>query len=93
MSYIRLVKLKSGEEIIGDVTVIDKDVIISNPCQIMPTDQGLGFTPWPPFAKHDNVTVKMDWVICIPQPIDTARDAWNSKVGSGIILPNVQLKG
>lgn len=47
MSDIRLVKLKSGEEIIGDVTVIDKDVIRSNPCQIMPTDQGLGFTPRP----------------------------------------------
>ena len=93
MSDIRLVKLKSGEEIIGDVTVISDDVIISNPCQIMPTDQGLGFTPWPPFAKNDNVTVKMDWIICITQPIDAARDAWNSKFGSGIILPNVQLNG
>ena len=93
MSDNRLGKLKSGEEIIGDVTVIGDDVIISNPCQIMPTDQGLGFTPWPPFAKHDNVTVKMDWVICVTQPIDAARDAWNSKFGSGIILPNVQLKG
>ena len=93
MSDIRLVKLKSGEEIIGDVTVIDKDVIICNPCQIMPTDQGLGFTPWPPFAKHDNVTVNMDWVICITQPIDAAREARNTKFGSGIILPNVQLKG
>ena len=93
MSDIRLVKLKSGEEIIGDVTVIGDDVIISNPCQIMPTDQGLCFTPWPPFAKHDNVTVKMDWVICVTQPIDAARDAWNSKFGSGIILTNVQLHG
>ena len=93
MSDIRLVKLKSGEEIIGDVTVIGDDVIISNPCQIMPTDQGLGFTPRPTFAKHDNVTVKMDWVICVTQPIDAARDAWNSKFGSGIILPNVQLNG
>ena len=93
MSDIRLVKLKSGEEIIGDVTVISDDVIISNPCQIMPTDQGLGFTPWPPFAKHDNVTVKMDWVICVTQPIDAARDAWISKFGSVIILPNVQLIG
>ena len=62
MSDIRLVKLKSGEEIIGDVTVISGDVIISNPCQLMPTDQGIGFTPWPPFAKHDNVTVKMDYL-------------------------------
>ena len=93
MNDIRLVKLKSGEEIIGDVTVKSDDVIISNPCQLMPTDQGIGFTPWPPFAKHDNVTVKMDWVICITQPVNAARDAWNSKFGSGIILPNVQLNG
>ena len=97
MSDVRLVKLKSGEELIGDVTIISGknggDVIISNPCQLMPTDQGLGFTPWPPFAKHDNVTVKMDWVICITQPVDAARNAWNSKFGSGIILPNVQLNG
>ena len=93
MSDIRLVKLKSGEEIIGDVTGISGDVIISSPCQLMPTDQGIGFAPWPPFSKHDNVTVNMDWVICVTQPIDAARDAWNSKFGSGIILPNVQLNG
>ena len=93
MSDIRLVKLKSGEEIIGDVTVISNDVIISSPCQLMPTDQGIGFAPWPPFSKNDNVTVKMDWVICIADPVDADRDAWNSKFGSGIILPNVQLNG
>ena len=93
MSDIRLVMLKSGEEIIGDVTVISNDVIISSPCQLMPTDQGIGFAPWPPFSKNDNVTVKMDWVICIADPVDAARDAWNSKFGSGIILSNVQLNG
>ena len=93
MSDIRLVKLKSGEELIGDVTVISGDVIISNHCQLMSTEQGIGFVPWPPFAKHDNVTVKMDWVICITQPVNAARDAWNSKFGSGIILSNVQLNG
>ena len=93
MSDIRLVKLKSGEEIIGDVTVLDDNVIISSPCQLMPTDHGIGFTPWPPFAKHDNVTVKKDWTICITDPVDAARDAWSSKFGSGIILPNVQLNG
>ena len=91
MSDIRLVKLKSGEEIIGDVTVISGDVIISNPCKLMSKEQGIGFVPWPPFAKHDNVTVKMDWVICLTQPVDAAKNAWNSKFGSGIILPNVQL--
>ena len=93
MSDIRLVKLKSGEEIIGDVTVISGDVIISSPCQLMPTDQGIGFAPWPTFSKHDNVTVNMDWVICITDPVDAARDAWKSKVGSGIIFSNVQLNG
>ena len=90
---IKLVKLKSGEELIGDVTVVGDSVAIANPCQIMPTQEGLGFAPWPPFSKNDNITVPMNWVICIAEPVDPARDAWNSKYGSGIILPNVQLNG
>ena len=94
MSDIKLVKLKSGEELIGDVTVVGDSVAIANPCQIMPQQQGLGFMPWPPFAKHDNVTIPLNWVICITDPIDAARDGWNSKFGSGIVISsNVQLNG
>mgnify|MGYP001296472191 CR=1 FL=1 len=93
MSDVKLVKLKSGEEIVGDVTVVGDSVAIANPCQIMPQQQGLGFMPWPPFSKNNNVTVTKDWTICITEPIDQARDAWNSKYGSGIVLPNMQLNG
>ena len=94
MSDIKLVKLKSGEELIGDVTVVGDSVTIAHPCQIMPTQDGLGFAPWPPFSKNDNVTIGKDWVICIAEPVDPARDAWNSKFGSGIVLSsNVQLNG
>ena len=88
MSDIRLVKLRSGEELIGDVTVIGKDVIISNPCQVIPSETGINFMPWPAFTKNDNVTIALDWTVCIVEPIDEARDAWNTKYGSGIILPN-----
>ena len=90
---IKLVKLKSGEELIGDVTVVGDSVTIANPCQIIPTQDGMGFAPWPPFSKNSNVTIKTDWTICITEPVDAARDAWNSKFGSGILLPNVQLNG
>ena len=62
-SDIKLVKLKSGEELIGDVTVVGDSVTIANPCQIMPTQDGLGFAPWPPFSKNDNVTINKDWII------------------------------
>ena len=93
MSDIKLVKLKSGEELIGDVTVVGDTVHISHPCQIVPNDAGMGFMPWPPFSKNDNVTVAKEWVICIVEPIDGARQAWSSKFGTGIILPNVQLNG
>jgi len=92
-SDIKLVKLKSGEELIGDVTVVGDSVTIANPCQIMPTQEGLGFAPWPPFSKNDNVTIGRDWIICIVEAVDPARDAWNSKFGSGIVLPNMQLNG
>ena len=92
-SDIKLVKLKSGEELIGDVTVVGDSVTIANPCQIMPTQEGLGFASWHPFSKNDNVTIPMDWVICITEAIDAASQAWSSKFGSGIVLPNMQLNG
>ena len=65
MSDVKLVKLKSGEEIVGDVTVVGDSVAIANPCQIMPQQQGLGFMSWPPFSKNDNVSIPLDWTICI----------------------------
>ena len=51
MSDIKLVKLKSGEELIGDVTVVGDSVTIANPCQIIPTQDGLGFAPQLLFPK------------------------------------------
>ena len=39
MSDIKLIKLKSGEELIGDVTVVGDSVTIANPCQIIPTQE------------------------------------------------------
>ena len=94
MSDIKLVKLKSGEELIGDVTVVGASVSITSPCQLMPPQEGLGFSPWPTLSKHGPVTISRDWVICITDPIDGARDGWNSKFGSGIVLsPNIQLNG
>jgi|TARA_Y100000310_G_scaffold54174_1_gene49705 hypothetical protein len=93
MSDIKLVKLKSGEELIGDVTVVGDTVSITSPCQLMPTQDGLGFAPWPSLSKHGPVSIAKDWVICITEPIDPAREGWSSKFGSGIVLPNMQLNG
>jgi len=94
MSDIKLVKLKSGEELIGDVTVLGDSVTISDPCQLIPTPEGVGFTPWPNMAKPGPVTISRDWVVCLATPVEPARDGWNSKFGSGIILaPNMQLNG
>ena len=70
MSDVKLVKLKSGEEIVGDVTVVGDSVAIANPCQIMPQQQGLGFMPWPPFSKNDNVSIPLDWTICIVEAVE-----------------------
>ena len=93
MTDVKLVKLKSGEEIVGDVTVVGDSVAIANPCQIMPQQQGLGFMSWPPFSKNDNVSIPLDCTICIVDAVDEVVNAWNSKFGSGIVLPNVQLNG
>jgi hypothetical protein len=54
----------------------------------------MGFSPWPTLSKHGPVSISKDWVICITEPVDPARDGWNQKFGSGIVLTsNMQLNG
>ena len=79
MSNIQIVKLTTGEDLIGDVTeseidgrgflVIDKPAII----MMMPkpgsdTDFGVGLAPYAPFSKEHKVPVFPQHVVSIYDP-------------------------
>ena len=99
MSNIQIVKLTTGEDLIGDVTeseidgrgflVIDKPAII----MMMPkpgsdTDFGVGLAPYAPFSKDHKVPVFPQHVVSVYDPGKDILNAYNEKYGSGIIQPD-----
>jgi hypothetical protein len=99
MSNIQIVKLTTGEDLIGDVTeseidgrgflVIDKPAII----MMMPkpgsdTDFGVGLAPYAPFSKDHKVPIFPTHVVSIYDPGKEMLNSYNSKFGSGLVQPD-----
>lgn len=95
---IKCVKLISGEEIIADVNEsFEGLVILKNPLLVMmiPNQQnnqfGIGLGPFCAFAKDGEVPIMAGAVISIFEPEIGLRNEYNSKYGSGIVLPESKL--
>jgi len=96
---IKLLRLKSGEDIVADIDENEDTVTIENPAQIMPmggsNGQGmqLGFAPWIPFAGTAKVKVDIprDYIIFIIEPAKDIVNNYRQAFGSGIVVPDVQV--
>ena len=89
---IKLILLKSGEDVISDVSemVVDDKVIgyfFDNPCvvNLITSDPQsskfqLNMKPWMPLSKDKKVPVVSDWVITITEPIDQVKDMYEREV-------------
>ena len=99
MSNIQIVKLTTGEDLIGDVSedkiddrgflVIDKPAII----MIMPkpgseTNYTVGLAPYAPFAKNHKVPIFPAHVVSVYDPGTEMLNTYNKKFGSGIVTPD-----
>jgi hypothetical protein len=78
---IKLVLLKSGEDVIADVTemtVGEHNAVVgyflNNPCSVkVLSNQGehkMKINAWMPLTKDKSIPVPADWVVTIVEPID-----------------------
>ena len=94
---IKCVKLISGEEVIADVNdSIEGLVILKNPLLLMmvPSQNNqfaMGLGPFCAFAKDGEVPIMAGAIISIFEPETGLRNEYNSKYGSGIVLPETKL--
>ncbi|MDB4351217.1 hypothetical protein OAA34_00725 [bacterium] len=95
---IQILKLSSGEELIGTVTdfevegrqVIKMDkpaVIIMQPIEGQPEKFGIGLAPYAPYAENNSLNIMPTHVIAIMQPTDNLKNEYNTHYGSGVIVP------
>jgi len=87
---VRIVRLKSGEEIIADYSVSDGVACLKNPAILIPTGQGqIGFMPWMMYAELENNSVKLssEHVLFDVAPVKELMNQYNQTIGSGLIVP------
>jgi hypothetical protein len=98
MMNVKLLRLKSGEDVIADVTLVDTEdtIILENPAILMPMggSQGgqvqMGFGPWAPFSDNKKFEIPRDWLVFISTPAKDLLNQYNSMFGSGIVLPDMK---
>ena len=99
MSNIQIIKLTTGEDLIGGVsdTEIDGKVflVIDKPALIMmmpkpgnENEFGVGLAPYAPFAKDAKVPVFPAHVVSLYDPSKEMLNSYNKQFGSGLIQPD-----
>ena len=93
MANIRIIKLVTGEELLGDVTdqgltySIKNAVIVALvPSRANPQQPSVGLAPWMPYAENDPVVIPKQHVVYDAKPIKEMVNNYNSIFG-GIITP------
>ena len=87
---IKLIRMKSGEDVIGDVTEIDTGYIVEKPAVLMPMpaspgrEMSMGMVPWQPFSKSTKFSIPGDWVVTTSEPADDITNGYRTNYGSGI---------
>jgi hypothetical protein len=89
---IKLVLLKSGEDVIADVSemaVGEKQQVVgyflNNPCiaKVFRRDSGdteMKVSPYVPLSKDKNIPVPADWVVSIVEPIDQLTELYQKSI-------------
>ena len=94
---IKLIRMKSGEDVIGDVTKIDTGYILEKPAVLMPMpasagrEMSMGMVPWQPFSKSTKFSIPDDWVVTTSEPADDIENGYRTNFGSGITITTNKL--
>lgn len=93
---IQIVKLVTGEELIGDCSTHEVSVTIRKPCalQLVPSRSNpeqpmMALIPYAVYTEEHSVDVDIDKIIWMEKPVKELYNQYNSAFGSGIQLAGV----
>lgn len=95
---IKLLRMKSGEDVLCDVTETESDYRVSDPAVLMPMSSAndkmqMAMVPWQPFSKCKEFDISKRWIITVSEPTQEVEDNYRKIFGSGIEItpPNTLL--
>ncbi len=88
---VKLLKLVTGEEIIGDITETGVDLSVKNPIKIALAKEGLAMIPFCPFMKGHTITVTKVNVVFETEIDDDLANAYKEKFGGIMLATGLEL--
>lgn len=92
---IKILKLTTGEELVGEYSTSDENITLSNPCviQIVPSRSNpeqpmLALIPYAPYTQDQKISFNERSVVWQSNPVKELYNQYNSIFGSGLIMPS-----
>ena len=88
---MKLVRLSSGEEVIGKVTETENTLTIKDGYSLIPAGEGkIGFMPFMAYTKAKNgITIDKRFIVFVVDPLEELVDQIR-QMNSGIVTPPKQ---
>ena len=87
---IKVIKLITAEELIGEWN--QEKNSITNPVIMIPVSKDqVGFQPWVPLAKEEEIFLKEQHIMVVLTPDTKLQNEYNRVFGSGLVLPDEDL--
>jgi len=91
---IKVLKLITGEEIITQVKSEDENtVVLVEPQKFIMSQEGVGSMPLMPMSKDKEYSILKSHVLIISEPDDDIKNVYNTKFGSGVVVPSGIITG
>lgn len=93
MANVRIVRLTSGEELIGEFTKTETGVSVKDPCVLIPSQEGkLLFVRWLPYAKTDKgVEVADSHVMFVLEPQKELEEHYTGAITNNLFVPKSKI--
>ncbi len=85
---IKVLKLITGEEVISQIEEKNDKYVLKSPQKFMLTQEGIASMPMMPFSTSETYEIDKKHIIYVCEPELDIRKVYNSKYGSGVILPS-----
>ena len=83
---VKIIRLISGEELIGDWNK-ETSTIISPVVMIPVAKDQLGFQPWVPYSEEEEMVLKEQHIVVVLTPDKKLQNEYNRVYGSGLLVP------
>ena len=95
---VKLLRLKSGEDIVTDVKNENVEYTTINvPAMLVPMggegqQMQMALAPWLPLSDDKEFEIPTDWILVTSEPAQDIVNNYNQMFGSGIVVPKVSAK-